>query len=162
MSFLSGLSGLSGRKYASIGPADAQRRTDDGAVLLDVREPSEWRAGHAPKARHIPLADLDRRHKELPAGREIITVCRSGSRSGPRRSDSRCRRAHRAQPDRWDAGVVGRRPSGRRQGWTARAGHLMRTLMSALPGLALRLAPRSPREAQSRCAAGCATRSRPC
>ena len=78
---MSFLSGLFGRKYASIGPADAQRRIDDGAVLLDVREPSEWRVGHAPKARHIPLNDLDRRRKELPAGREIITVCRSGNRS---------------------------------------------------------------------------------
>ena len=50
-------------------------------MLLDVREPSEWRAGHAPRARHIPLNDLERRRKELPAGREIITVCRSGNRS---------------------------------------------------------------------------------
>ena len=78
---MSFLSGLFGRKYAAIGPTEARRRVDDGAVLLDVREPSEWRAGHAPKARHIPLNDLDRRRKELPAGREIITVRRSGHRS---------------------------------------------------------------------------------
>jgi rhodanese-related sulfurtransferase len=25
-----------------------------GGLLLDVREPDEWRAGHAPGARHIP------------------------------------------------------------------------------------------------------------
>ena len=78
---MSFLSGLFGRKYASIGPAEARYRVDGGAVLLDVREPSEWRAGHAPKARHIPLNDLDRRRKEIPAGREIITVGRSGNRS---------------------------------------------------------------------------------
>jgi len=78
---MSFLSGLFGRKCASIGPAEARGRVDGGAVLLDVREPSEWRSGFAPKARHIPLTDLDRRGKELPAGREIITVCRSGSRS---------------------------------------------------------------------------------
>ena len=75
------LSGLFGRKYASIGPTEASSRVDGGAVLLDVREPAEWRVGHAPKARNIPLNDLDRRRKELPAGREIITVCRSGNRS---------------------------------------------------------------------------------
>jgi rhodanese-related sulfurtransferase len=75
------LSGLFGRRNGSIGPVEASTRLENGAVLLDVREPSEWRAGHAPKARHIPLGDLDRRTKELPAGREIITVCRSGSRS---------------------------------------------------------------------------------
>jgi rhodanese-related sulfurtransferase len=78
---MSFLSGLFGRKYASIGPTEASRRVNLGAVLLDVREPAEWRAGHAPKARHIPLTDLDRRRKELPDGREIVTVCRSGSRS---------------------------------------------------------------------------------
>ena len=89
---MSFLSGLFGRKYASIGPTEASSRVDRGAVLLDVREPAEWRAGHAPKARHIPLNDLDRR-----------------------RGDSRRRRAHRAQPVRWDAGLVGRRAPGRRQ-----------------------------------------------
>ena len=78
---MSFLSGLFGRKYPSIGPTEARHRVDGGAVLLDVREPSEWRAGHAPKARHLPLNDLDRRRRELPAGREIITVCRSGHRS---------------------------------------------------------------------------------
>jgi rhodanese-related sulfurtransferase len=75
------LSALFGRKYASIGPTEAGSRVGRGAVLLDVREPAEWRAGHAPKARHIPMTDLDRRRKELPAGREIITACRSGNRS---------------------------------------------------------------------------------
>ena len=74
-------SGLFGRKYAAIGLAEAKSRVEGGAVLLDVREPSEWRAGHAPRARHIPLGEHDRRRKELPAGREIITVCRSGNRS---------------------------------------------------------------------------------
>jgi rhodanese-related sulfurtransferase len=78
---MSFLSVLFGRKYAAIGPTEASSRVDGGAVLLDVREASEWRAGHAPKARHIPLTDLDRRRTELPAGREIITVCRSGNRS---------------------------------------------------------------------------------
>ena len=67
---MSFLSGLFGRKYASIGPAEARYRVDGGAVLLDVREPSEWRAGHAPKARHIPLNDLDRGARSCPpAGR---------------------------------------------------------------------------------------------
>ncbi|WP_431947570.1 rhodanese-like domain-containing protein [Micromonospora marina] len=46
--------------------------------LLDVREPAEWRAGHAPRARHIPLAG---RVEEVPADRPVITLCRSGARS---------------------------------------------------------------------------------
>ena len=74
---MSFLAGLFGRKYASIGPTEASSRVDGGAVLLDVREPAEWRAGHAPKARHIPLGDLDRRRKELPP------VGRSSRCAGP-------------------------------------------------------------------------------
>jgi rhodanese-related sulfurtransferase len=54
---------------------------DNGAVLLDVREPHEWQAGHAPRARHIPLSQLTRRAGELPQGRAVVTVCRSGARS---------------------------------------------------------------------------------
>ena len=37
--------------------------------------------GHAPRARHVPLGQLDRRLGELPSGRPIVTVCRSGNRS---------------------------------------------------------------------------------
>ena len=78
---MTGPQNLLGRNDASVGPDEARRRIDEGAVLLDVRESAEWRAGHAPNARHIPLSELGRRQKELPAGREIITVCRSGARS---------------------------------------------------------------------------------
>ena len=53
----------------------------DGAFLVDVRDPDEWRAGHIDGARHIPLADLPARLGELPPG-ELVVVCRSGARSG--------------------------------------------------------------------------------
>ncbi|HTT55138.1 MAG TPA: rhodanese-like domain-containing protein [Streptosporangiaceae bacterium] len=52
-----------------------------GAILLDVREDAEWRAGHAPGARHIPLRGLPARLSDLPRGRTVVTVCRSGHRS---------------------------------------------------------------------------------
>ncbi len=51
------------------------------AIVLDVRERIEWAAGHVPGALHIPLADLDARIGELPKGRAIVAVCRTGSRS---------------------------------------------------------------------------------
>ena len=63
----------------SIEPADLQ--TMPHAVLLDVREPDEWAAGHAPQAVHIPRGDLDRRAAELPADRPVVCICRSGARS---------------------------------------------------------------------------------
>lgn len=55
-------------------------RPTDGVVLVDVREPGEWDAGHAPTAVHVPLGTLhvDR----LPDARTLHVVCRSGNRSG--------------------------------------------------------------------------------
>lgn len=53
----------------------------DGVFLLDVREPDEWYAGHAPTAVHIPLGTLQQRVDELPAGQPVYVVCRVGGRS---------------------------------------------------------------------------------
>lgn len=49
--------------------------------LLDVRQPEEYREGHLPGARLIPLDELNSRLQELPRDREIICICHSGSRS---------------------------------------------------------------------------------
>lgn len=65
-----------------ITPQDAARRIEDGAFLLDVREPDEWTAGHAPGATHVPLGELNARVGELPKDRPIVAVCRVGGRSG--------------------------------------------------------------------------------
>ncbi|MEV0185993.1 rhodanese-like domain-containing protein [Streptomyces sp. NPDC050625] len=58
---------------------------DDGgdAVLLDVREPYEWQAGHAPRAVHLPLSALAA-GAGLPAHAQalpLVVICRSGNRS---------------------------------------------------------------------------------
>jgi rhodanese-related sulfurtransferase len=63
------------------------------ALLLDVRESFEWKSGHAPSARHIPLATLGRRASELPTNRPIVTVCHSGLRSA-RAAAMLARRGH--------------------------------------------------------------------
>jgi len=81
MSVTSALQSLLRRPYASVSATEAVTMASSGAVLLDVREPHEWQAGHAPKARHIPLSQLARRAGELPNGRAVVTVCRSGARS---------------------------------------------------------------------------------
>lgn len=65
----------------AVKPHQAKDLQADGAILLDVREDVEWRSGHAPGARHIPLNRLPHRIKDLPPRRTIITVCRSGARS---------------------------------------------------------------------------------
>ncbi|WP_291411151.1 rhodanese-like domain-containing protein [Actinophytocola sp.] len=51
-------------------------------TLLDVREQDEWDAGHAPRARHIPMSELAGRLGELPADHEVLVICRTGGRSG--------------------------------------------------------------------------------
>jgi rhodanese-related sulfurtransferase len=53
-------------------------------VLIDVRTPPEYEAGHAPSAILVPLSELRRRVDEVkqmcPNG-EVAVVCRSGNRS---------------------------------------------------------------------------------
>jgi rhodanese-related sulfurtransferase len=67
---------------AAVDAAEAIRLTSAGeAWLLDVRESHEWQAGHAPRAHHIPLGELQARQDELPAGGVILVVCHSGQRS---------------------------------------------------------------------------------
>ncbi|MGA3215968.1 MAG: rhodanese-like domain-containing protein [Acidimicrobiales bacterium] len=63
-------------------PDAAARLLEEGAVLIDVREPEEWLVGRAPQAVHIPLGELGSRVSELPSDRKLIMVCRSGGRSG--------------------------------------------------------------------------------
>jgi rhodanese-related sulfurtransferase len=51
------------------------------SYLLDVREPEEWVAGHAPDAVHIPMSQIQERVGEVPGDRTIYVVCRVGGRS---------------------------------------------------------------------------------
>jgi rhodanese-related sulfurtransferase len=68
---------------ARIGVAAAKRALEAGAaVLVDVRDPGEWRAGHVAGATHIPLAQLPARLDALPRDRALLLFCRSGLRSG--------------------------------------------------------------------------------
>ncbi len=53
----------------------------DDAVLLDVREPDEWAAGHIEGAQHVPMNEIPARTGELDAGADIVVVCKVGSRS---------------------------------------------------------------------------------
>ena len=55
---------------------------DRGAVVVDVREPVEFRDGHLPGAVNIPMGQLTRRLDELDRARPVYVVCASGNRSG--------------------------------------------------------------------------------
>ncbi len=51
------------------------------SVVVDVREPGEYRAGHVPGSMLIPLRDLMQHAATLPRDRDLLLVCRAGRRS---------------------------------------------------------------------------------
>jgi rhodanese-related sulfurtransferase len=57
------------------------RLQEQGAHVLDVRQPDEYEAGHVPGAQLIPLDQLSERVGEVPAEGPLYVICRSGSRS---------------------------------------------------------------------------------
>jgi rhodanese-related sulfurtransferase len=63
-------------------PKETQDEVNKGALLIDVREQSEWDAGHIPGAKHIPMGQVGSRLSELPRDQKLIFTCRSGNRSG--------------------------------------------------------------------------------
>ena len=50
-------------------------------MILDVRQPGEWNAGHIEGGLHITGAELPRRIDEVPKDRPVATICGSGYRS---------------------------------------------------------------------------------
>lgn len=73
---------LSGGNYPlEITVAEAAMKRDQGAYILDVREPDEWQEAHIPDSTLIPLGDLPNRINEVPKDQEVVVVCRSGNRS---------------------------------------------------------------------------------
>ena len=57
----------------------ALRRTD--ALMLDVREPEEFVAGHVANVVNLPLSQLRDRYIELPKNRDIWISCGVGQRA---------------------------------------------------------------------------------
>ena len=73
---------------AQIGEIDATsaaQRVNTGAVVIDVREPAEFDAGHLPNAVNIPRGVLEFKTGDHPAlankDAEILLYCKSGGRA---------------------------------------------------------------------------------
>lgn len=62
-------------------PTEAQKLIEQGALLVDVREENEHAEVHAQGATLLPLSELETRYRELPTGRPLVMICRSGARS---------------------------------------------------------------------------------
>lgn len=54
----------------------ASRMRDGSVIVVDVRPPEEYAAGHLPGAMSIPLAELQRRLSTLPKRKEVVAYCR--------------------------------------------------------------------------------------
>ncbi len=60
----------------------ARQLVAEGAVLLDVRTPEEFRQGHPEPARNIPVQELPQRLSELgPPETKVVVYCAAGGRS---------------------------------------------------------------------------------
>jgi rhodanese-related sulfurtransferase len=57
------------------------RLRQEGAVLLDVRNPDEWDEARVPGAPLIPLGELAERIDEVPGGEPLFVICAVGARS---------------------------------------------------------------------------------
>lgn len=56
---------------------------NNGAIIADVRSAGEFRAGHIPGSKNFPLDNIRAKVAELKKlNKPVITVCRSGARSG--------------------------------------------------------------------------------
>ncbi len=77
------LSKFFGPPLPSITPQALSEKLKDAKrpLVLDVREPEEYREGHIAGAKLMPLGELLGKMKSLPKDKEIVCVCASGSRS---------------------------------------------------------------------------------
>jgi adenylyltransferase/sulfurtransferase len=78
-----GVSEKDGVTAIEVSPEDLaqERKTNPDLVLLDVREPWEYRIGHIDRSVLIPLGLLPQRLSELEGGGAVVVVCHHGVRS---------------------------------------------------------------------------------
>jgi rhodanese-related sulfurtransferase len=71
------------KNLLGLGPkVDLQALITEGATIVDVRTPAEYKDGHVKGSMNLPLQTLGSQMNKLKKDQVIITCCRSGSRSG--------------------------------------------------------------------------------
>jgi len=73
--------GSAGTDWDISAPELARRLGEDSPLLLDVREPHELQISALPGALNIPLGTLAARLAELDSAREMVVLCKAGTRS---------------------------------------------------------------------------------
>jgi len=61
---------------------ERQQQADGDLVVLDVRSPEEFAAGHVPGAVNIPHDRIAERLSEVPKDKDVVLYCQSGRRAG--------------------------------------------------------------------------------
>jgi rhodanese-related sulfurtransferase len=56
-------------------------QSSPGPIVLDIRNPKEWKTKHIPGSVNIPLNHLQERIDEVPRDRRIVVHCAGGYRS---------------------------------------------------------------------------------
>lgn len=72
------------KKLGTVSPDAARDYLRQGAKVIDVRSPEEYRARHLPNAINIPLGELESRiGRHAPNKEDVLLLhCLSGGRSG--------------------------------------------------------------------------------
>ncbi|MDF2153831.1 rhodanese-like domain-containing protein [Vibrio sp. CAU 1672] len=68
--------------HASERAEQGWRLVEQGALLIDVRTPQEFAAGHLEHARNYPLSEFVSHVALIDKSQPIVVYCRSGNRSG--------------------------------------------------------------------------------
>lgn len=69
-------------KTPQLSVEEAKALVADGAALIDVRSPAEFKQGHIDGAKNIPLNEIGKRASEIgKTDAQVVLYCRSGARS---------------------------------------------------------------------------------
>jgi rhodanese-related sulfurtransferase len=60
---------------------EVMAKAPDSVVLIDVRDPGEYEAGHMPGVKNIPVEELEDQVADLPGDKPLVFVCATGARS---------------------------------------------------------------------------------
>ena len=70
-----------GPGFKTVSVQDLHAASEPNRIVLDVRTPSEYAAGHVAGAKLLPLSELPSRLDEVPVDQPVYVYCHSGNRS---------------------------------------------------------------------------------
>ena len=72
-----------GEPYSRVSVEEAaEMYENDNTVVVDVRRPDEYEAGHVKGSLHVPVDDVLARIEAIPTAKKLLFICAQGVRSG--------------------------------------------------------------------------------